>query len=84
MFSLSFDPFHLFFHLHFNRFMCIGELLLTSGSIPVLYSTAVQYRPFVAEWLERLAVNAKVAIVLGSIPASSDTVESDGRQIKQC
>ena len=34
-----------------------------------------------AEWLERLAtlaVNAKVATVQGSIPASSDTVESEG------
>ncbi len=37
-----------------------------------------------AEWLERLTVNAVVAIVLGSIPASSDTVESEGRQMKQC
>jgi hypothetical protein len=26
----------------------------------------------------------EVATVLGSIPASSDTVESEGRQIKQC
>ncbi len=31
-------------------------------------------------WLERLAVN----VVLGSIPASSETVESDGLQMKQC
>ncbi len=30
-----------------------------------------------------VAVNAKVATVLGSIPASSDTVESEGRQLKQ-
>jgi hypothetical protein len=37
-----------------------------------------------AEWLERLTANAVVAIVLGSIPASSDTVESEGRQMKQC
>jgi len=37
-----------------------------------------------SEWLERLAVNAKVATVLGSIPSSSDTVESEGRQMKQC
>jgi hypothetical protein len=37
----------------------------------------------VAEWLERLAANAKFATVLGSIPASSDTVESAGRQLKQ-
>jgi hypothetical protein len=33
---------------------------------------------------QRLAVDAKVATVLGSIPASSDTVESEGRQMKQC
>ncbi len=37
-----------------------------------------------AERLERLAVNAKVATVLGSIPAFSDTVESEKRQMKQC
>ncbi len=34
--------------------------------------------------IERLAVNAKVATVLASIPASSDIVESKGRQMKQC
>ncbi len=28
--------------------------------------------------------NAEVATVLGSIPASSDTVESEGRQMKRC
>ncbi len=37
-----------------------------------------------AEWLERLTANAEVATVLGSIPASFDTVESEGRQMKQC
>ncbi len=37
-----------------------------------------------AERLERLAVNATVATVLGSIPASSDTVEWEGWQKKQC
>ncbi len=37
-----------------------------------------------AVWLERLAVNAIAATVLGSIQASSDTVESEGRQMKQC
>jgi hypothetical protein len=37
-----------------------------------------------AKWSERLAVDAKVATVLGSFPASSDTVESEGRQMKQC
>ncbi len=29
------------------------------------------------EWLERLTANAEVATVLGSIPASYDTVESE-------
>ncbi len=33
---------------------------------------------------QRLTANAEVATVLGSIPASSDTVESEGRQMKQC
>jgi hypothetical protein len=36
-----------------------------------------------AEWLERLTTNAVVATVLGSLPASSVTVESKGRQMKQ-
>ncbi len=36
------------------------------------------------EWLERLTANAKFATWLGSIKASSDTVESERRQIKQC
>ncbi len=35
-----------------------------------------------AECLERLTAIAKVPSVLGSIPASSDTVESEGRQMK--
>jgi hypothetical protein len=34
--------------------------------------------------LERLTANAEVATALGSIPASTDTVESEGRQMKQC
>jgi hypothetical protein len=36
------------------------------------------------ELLEHLAVNAQGAKVLGSIPESSDRVESEGRQMKQC
>jgi len=34
------------------------------------------------EWFELLT--ARVATVLGSIPESSDTVESEGRPMKQC
>ncbi len=37
-----------------------------------------------AELLERLTANAVVATALGSIPASSDTVETEGLQMKQC
>ncbi len=37
-----------------------------------------------SERLKRLTANAKVATVLGSIPASAASVESKGRQIKQC
>ncbi len=33
---------------------------------------------------ERLTANNKVATVLASIPASSDTVDSEGRKIKHC
>ncbi len=36
------------------------------------------------EWLERPTVNAEDATVLDSISASSNTVESEGRQMKQC
>jgi hypothetical protein len=35
-------------------------------------------------WLERLTANAIVATVLGSLPAFTGTVESEGRQMKQC
>ncbi len=37
-----------------------------------------------ADMLGLLTANAKVATVLGLIPASSDTVESEGRHMKQC
>jgi hypothetical protein len=33
---------------------------------------------------EHLTADAQVTTVLGSIPAYSDTVECEGRQIKQC
>jgi hypothetical protein len=37
-----------------------------------------------AEWLKRLNANGKVATVLGSIHTFLDTIESEGRQLKQC
>jgi hypothetical protein len=44
----------------------------------------LHFKRDLAKWLERPAVSAKVTIVMGSIPASSVTVESEGRQMKQC
>ncbi len=45
------------------------------------FATNVQYQicrmRSIAEWLERLIANAKVVTVMGSIPKSSDTVESE-------
>jgi hypothetical protein len=37
-----------------------------------------------SEWLERLTANSEVATVLGSIHASSDTVECEVRQMNHC
>jgi len=37
---------------------------------------------YLEEWLERLKANANVATDLGSIPASCQTVESEGRHMK--
>jgi hypothetical protein len=47
-------------------------------------STRVIDEIYIPQCLECLAVNAKVATVLRSIPASSDTVKFEGRQMKQC
>ncbi len=41
-------------------------------------------QPNVDEIQPSLTANAEVATVLGSIPASSDIVESEARQMKQC
>jgi hypothetical protein len=52
--------------------------------MPIFFIEYKNNKTHLAELLERLTVNTAVAIVLGSIPASSDTVESEGRQMKQC
>ncbi len=41
-----------------------------------LQSISISRMNSIAEWFERLAVNAEVASVMGSIPAPSDTMES--------
>ncbi len=42
----------------------------------------IRIRNTVAKWLERLTSNVELSLV--SIPAFYDTVESEGRQMKQC
>ncbi len=70
-------------------FRCMDHLVLRHPSYmrgftcPFSFSVA-EHGWDLAQWLERLTVNAVVATVLGSILASSDTVESEGRQMKQC
>jgi hypothetical protein len=53
-------------------------------SVNKLRKEMVDGRGDQAEWLERLAANAKVATVLAPSPASFYTVESEGRQMQQC
>ncbi len=48
------------------------------------YQNCFICRPSDSTVSEDAGIEAKVATVLGSIPASSDTVESEGRQMKQC
>jgi hypothetical protein len=54
------------------------------GSCKYVFLSRSTMDEILAEWLEHLTAKAKVATILGSIPASSDTVESEVRQMKQC
>ncbi len=49
-----------------------------------IYNRWKSSRLAIGYWLERLTVIAKVPTVLGSMPASSDTLESEVRRMKQC
>ncbi len=51
--------------------------------IPIFSLYVLKMRSSRTVRAQRLAVNAKVATVLGLIPASSDTVESERRQMKK-
>ena len=52
------------------------------GAVGVLRAMGMRSSRVVT--VERLNANAAAATVLGSIPASSDTVESEGWQMKLC
>jgi hypothetical protein len=71
--------FPLFWRVIFQREASFGSLFVT---VYILVKHSVlTFVSFWKEWIERLAVNAKVVTFLVSIPASSDTVESERRQI---
>ncbi len=64
-----------------------GSIPLTSGSGSgrpknMWIRIRIRIRNTVAKWLERLTANVELSLV--SIPAFYDTVESEGRQMKQC
>jgi hypothetical protein len=50
---------------------------ILAGLISVAVGKLSQWMRCSREWLQRLTVNAKVATVLSTIPASSDTIKSD-------
>jgi hypothetical protein len=58
-------------------------ILITGGKFRSVFQLRVVHMDEIwPEWLERLTANAKVETVFS--PAFSDTVESEGRQMKQC
>ena len=68
---------------HHTRFLAQADLVLCLQEGRITEAGPPQgTEPAKSEVLERLTTNAEVATVLGSIPASS--VESEGRQMKQC
>ncbi len=79
-------------HITFGSCTCIVSWLenfffsscLWTVYVPNHQSKTVLCGWDLAEWLECLAVNADVATLLSSIPASSDIGESEGRQTKKC
>ncbi len=64
------------------HFVCCRLFWLRQLPSPPPSPTSCYWGWDLAEWLERLTANAEVATVLGSIPASSDKVESEGRHME--
>ncbi len=72
-----------------SRFLGLNSSLLRleflPGFPPSFFHATKYYSKIDSMWMRSsLVSNAEVATVLGSIPASSDTVEFEGRQMKQC
>jgi hypothetical protein len=65
-------------------YIFISRLNLRMRSSLVVRALTVHNLVNISFLLNKYAANAPVATVLGSIPASIGTVESEGRQMKQC
>jgi hypothetical protein len=69
---------------HYYIYMQIVDISEVFHIFTYLYTTGfyiIWLSVSMAEWLMRLTFNAKAATVLGSIPASSDTVESEDEAV---
>ncbi len=84
---------HSFYGSSDNDFLerCVPmRSILTRGRLTLFWNrldrgpVVIIHRRDLAEGPERLTANAVVATLLCSIPASSDTIESEGRQMIQC
>jgi hypothetical protein len=65
-------------------FSTMSSLCLLYGFLKLLNVFFFIFLSLQGPCSKRLTANAVVATVLGSIPASYDTVDSEGRQMKQC
>jgi hypothetical protein len=84
-FCLYFYLYFLYFYLYLLYFFDLLSRTLVCSMCSTCAKKLVYRTAFsIAKRLERLTAKVVVSTVLGSIPASSDTMESEGRQMKQC
>ncbi len=70
--------------MSFSYFAGPEQLIIVVEAVLWIRTGFGRLDPGGRKWMRsRRVVNAKVATVLGPIPASSDTVESEGRQMRQ-
>jgi hypothetical protein len=84
----TFTPFHLLYTERYRTFfICIWLCIaLDPSKFPIKWSND-QCTDIYCKLIKKATIFIVVVVVptvLGSIPASSDTVESEGRQMKQC
>ncbi len=74
------------FQCEYYEDYCTGlyKVYMHNDGLNGIYYVFHNFHKPTVHWLERITSNAKVATILFLIPASSDIVESEGRQMKQC